>query len=266
MTALPVQAEEDKWIDGIKIRYGESTPTGTYTVYTKNAKHSFVSSSGPKYENFEGNFSNLETTPSKQKFPVVLTFKETLTGTFGFRGFYMDWSSNEEENMPSQDAEGRSLINEMDNATNDTINWIPRSASVQSKTFTIGYGLGVFIPTSFGRFLKTGLGLGLGYLQYNAQLYDCNGGYQVTISQKKGECLNKEETDSSEWKGFTLSGSFTLNFYEIVTENYVLAIYNLEGSAPFTAGFQGKTKKGGRPVEYVPSLANLDYISFTWRF
>ena len=75
-----VHAEEGKWIDGIKFRYGTLSNTTTF-------KLPWVEGSSTIIE-VNDKFSHLDTTPM---FPIAITLPETLMTSWSFRGALFEY-------------------------------------------------------------------------------------------------------------------------------------------------------------------------------
>ena len=78
LTALPIQAEEGKWIDGIKFRLGAGVQEiRFYTTPRRGASEMSGSSEGIIKQDYD-----LEGQKKKNLFPVAIVFPETLMSSF----------------------------------------------------------------------------------------------------------------------------------------------------------------------------------------
>jgi len=81
MVLVPtVYAEDDKWIDGIKFRYGR-------IYYGQALLIDFPSDNDKAIAASDQQINEANTT----KFPIVITFPETLMTSWSFRGFYSEF-------------------------------------------------------------------------------------------------------------------------------------------------------------------------------
>jgi len=202
LTALPVQAEEDKWIDGIKFRYG-----------TLNNDAAFKFEIGSEYYQkiFEVNryFGHLAATPM---FPIAITLPETLMNSWSFRGAFLEYQpltvakdlvpkggwgeydvTVETTYLRQSSALRIALYREFFNASDKAFadansNWA-LSADMTSSRIFLGYYWGVFLPYRpllcespcpwRARFFKFGVGLGVYYVDLSYKLNLCSQ-YKVT--------------------------------------------------------------------------------------
>ena len=77
-----VHAEEDKWIDGIKIRYGTLTNATTFSLK--------VSDEEGKQDFIEKN-SDLSHLQDDNMFPIGIALPETLMNSWSFRGAVFEY-------------------------------------------------------------------------------------------------------------------------------------------------------------------------------
>ena len=79
LTALPLQAEEGKWIDGIKFRLGAGAQEIRFRT-TPNADD--TDAMGGSSEGIIKQYYDLEGQQKKNLFPVAIVFPETLMSSF----------------------------------------------------------------------------------------------------------------------------------------------------------------------------------------
>ena len=287
LTALPVQAEEDKWIDGIKIRVS----------YLKNMTLIYLPWEGTKSNIIQrrDDFSHLEDITI---FPIAITLPEKLMNSWSFRGGFIEWHYSNEQDLPPYPDDDKqiiqsdttnwrqnsslrtSLYNNFFNASDKTFadansNWA-LSADVTSSRVFLGYYWGVFIPAfEYHRFAKMGLGLGAFYGDLSYKLNLCSQ-YKITPNNTPGldagsrrghggACVGKTEIDSSSYKGFglTVNGSFTI--WERVTKDSVWKIMTGAGATllnDLELKFKNHSKNLGSKIE----IGSLEFISYTYRF
>ena len=80
LTALPVQAEEGKWIDGIRFRYGNLSNFTTFRLPWVGEKDTIIE--------VNQDFSHLAPTPM---LPIAITLSETLMNSWSFRGAFFEY-------------------------------------------------------------------------------------------------------------------------------------------------------------------------------
>ena len=86
LTALPIQAEEDKWIDGIKFRLGTGAQEIRFYTTPTDADETGGYSEGIIKQDYD-----LEGQKKKNLFPVAIVFPETLMSSFSFRGAFFEY-------------------------------------------------------------------------------------------------------------------------------------------------------------------------------
>ena len=80
LTALPIQAEEDKWIDGIKFRNGILNNEAAFKFEDSASIYTIIA--------VNSNFSHLDAPPL---FPIAITLPETLMNSWSFRGAVFEY-------------------------------------------------------------------------------------------------------------------------------------------------------------------------------
>ena len=214
-----VYAEDDKWIDGIRFRYGQEWYE-TYISIPLAGKDTDII----KTENTISKF-----TPISQ-FPIAITLPKILMNSWSFRGAFLEYQNRTElkdlvpqasDNVIHSDTtnwrqkpdERTYIYNNLFTASDKTFadansNWA-LSADTVSSRFIFGYNWGVFIPVGeYNRFFKFGLGPAIYYLNFSMKLNLCSE-YKITPDTSKGrtsgatviaaegECVGKREIDSA---------------------------------------------------------------------
>ena len=284
LTALPIHAEEDKWIDGIKFRYGELNNDVAFKFGGFEPGFTIIE--------VNNTFSHLAATPM---FPIAITLPETLMNSWSFRGAFLEYQpltvakdlvpygttvTPDTTYLRQLSSLRTSLYNNFFSASDKSFadansNWA-LSADVTSSRVFLGYYWGVFIPAfEYHRFAKMGLGLGAFYGSLSYKLNLCSQ-YKITPNNTPGldagsrrghggACVGKTEIDSSSYKGFglTVNGSFTI--WERVTKDSVWKIMTGAGGTllnDLELKFKNHSKNLGSKIE----IGSLEFISYTYRF
>jgi len=304
LTALPIHAEEDKWIDGIKFRYG-----------TLNNDVAFkFGGFEPGFTIIEVNntFSHLAATPM---FPIAITLPETLMNSWSFRGAFLEYQplTVAKDLVPFGGFEGndvtvettylrqssmmrtalyRDFFNASDKAFADAnSNWA-LSADMTSSRIFLGYYWGVFLPYRpflcespcpwRAKFFKFGMGLGVYYVDLSYKLNLCSQ-YKVTpsvlddgevaLDGHGGECVGKTEIDSASntWGGVAWVSTGAL--YETVSKDTIIKIFVLEfanefywpADTPPSIGVL-KLKNHSKNLEVSLEIESFELLSYTYRF
>ena len=296
LTAMPIQAEEDKWIDGIKIR----------VIYLQNltliylpweGKPSFLQL-GTKSNIIQrrDDFSHLE---DITKFPIAITLPEKLMNSWSFRGGFIEWHYSNEQDLPPYPDDDKqiiqsdttnwrqnsslrtSLYNNFFNASDKTFadansNWA-LSADVTSSRVFLGYYWGVFIPAfEYHRFMKIGIGIGVFYADLSYQLNLCSQ-YKVTPALKDsggveltghgGKCVGKTETDSASSQGFGVALLNHFTIWERVTKDSIWKIGSGEFGENLTDTADAlKLKNHDKNLSVKIASSSIELISYTYRF
>ena len=273
-----VYAEDDKWIDGIKIRAGFNASVTRFRMP------------------WEGDREIIETRGSSQIrspiFPISISLPETLMNSWSFRGGvfeyqaptkmkdlypYVDQEPSVNTTILRQKSSSRTSLynnffNDSDKAFADAnTNWA-LSADVTSSRLALGYHWGVFFPAFENqRFLKFGAGLGVFFTNISYKLNLCSQ-YKVSFTKKEpsdygGECVGKKEIDSTSANFFGYSWNWTITLWERVTKDSIWKI--ISGVAANTAGNNAdklKLKNHDRNLNVWMSAEHIEYISYTYRF
>ena len=298
MTALPVQAEEGKWIDGIRFRYVTNSPEdcrfkspvscsknpiGIYMPWKIEDRISPYFSDAPKNAAAIA-VKNIQ----KPLFPFALELPETLMTSWSFRGGQFDFEFPTEHDLRIEVNEeaydGRlkssyktSLYNDFFNASDKSFadansNWAI-SADVTSSRVFLGYNWGFFIPIGdYHRFFKFGAGLGVYYIDLSLKLNLCS---QLILTGTEGgglqtECVGKTEIDSYSGKELGIASTAGATFWERRTKDSIWRLFsNSEGVALGSndKGFiRAKLKNHSKNLALWMSSMTVEIITYTYRF
>ena len=283
-----VHAEEGKWIDGIKFRYGPLSNTTTFElpwVEDGNEGKSIIK------ENIY--FSHLE---DPILFPIAIGLPETLMASWSFRGALFEYQplTVAKDLVPSGTSVTAdttylrqlsslrtSLYNNFFSASDKSFadansNWA-LSADVASSRVFLGYYWGVFIPAfEYHRFAKIGFGLGAFYAELSYTLNLCSQ-YKVTPALKDsggveltghgGECVGKTEIDSASSKGVGVAGINHFTIWERVTKDSIWKFFSIEYGLSLTDTADAlKLKNHDKNLSVSIGSSSVEYISYTYRF
>ena len=273
-----VYAEDDKWIDGIRFRYGQEWYE-TYISIPLAGKDTDII----KTENTISKF-----TPISQ-FPIAIALPEILMNSWSFRGAYLEYQNRTElkdlapqasDNVIKSDTtnwrqksdERTYIYNNLFTASDKTFadansNWA-LSADTVSSRFLFGYNWGVFIPVGeYNRFFKFGLGPAIYYLNFSLKLNLCSE-YKITPSPGKSdghssECVGKREIDSASIDKVILATSVVVSLWERFTKDSVWRILSWSSG---DANFNVKLKNNSMDLVIKSRTAITEFISYTYRF
>ena len=273
-----VYAEDDKWIDGIRVRYGEEWYE-TYISMPLAGKDTDII----KTENTISKF-----TPISQ-FPITIALPEKLMNSWSFRGAFLEYQNRTElkdlapqasDNVIHSDTtnwrqkpdERTYIYNNLFTASDKTFadansNWA-LSADTVSSRFLFGYNWGVFIPVGENnRFLKFGLGPAIYSLNFSMKLNLCSE-YKITPSPGKSdghssECVGKREIDSASIDKVILATSVVVSLWERFTKDSVWRILSWSSG---DANFNVKLKNNSMDLVIKSRTAITEIISYTYRF
>ena len=235
-----VYAEDDKWIDGIRFRYGQEWYE-TYISIPLAGKDTDII----KTENTISKFAPIS------QFPIAIALPEKLMNSWSFRGAFLEYQNRTElqdlapqasDNVIHSDTtnwrqkpdERTYIYNNLFTASDKTFadansNWA-LSADTVSSRFLFGYNWGVFIPVGENnRFLKFGLGPAIYSLNFSMKLNLCSE-YKITPSPVKksdghsSECVGKREIDSSSIDKVAFTTSVVVTLWERFTKDSVWRI------------------------------------------
>ena len=273
-------AEDDKWIDGIKIRGGRLR-NNTGISLSKETNHQIP----PAIIDQTDQFSHLDAPPI---FPIAIVLPETLMTSWSFRGAVFEFqtetevkdlspspddnSINSETTHWRQKSSMRTLLyNDFFNASDKSFadsnpKWA-LSADVNSSRYFFGYIWGVFIPVGKNhRFLKTGFGPAVYYTDMSLKLNLCSE-YKITDTEKGrtnlgGECVGKTEIDSASISKWGTAFNFDATLWEIFTKDSIWKILSWSN-----AEFLDDLKlKNHNDLKYIMSSGTEILISYTYRF
>ena len=273
-----VYAEDDKWIDGIRFRYGQEWYE-TYISIPLAGKDTDII----KTENTISKF-----TPISQ-FPIAITLPEILMNSWSFRGAFLEYQNRTElkdlapqasDNVIHSDTtnwrqkpdERTYIYNNLFTASDKTFadansNWA-LSADTVSSRYLFGYNWGIFIPVGeYNRFLKFGLGPAIYYLKFSMKLNLCSE-YKITPSPGKSdghssECVGKREIDSASIDKVILATSVVVSLWERFTKDSVWRILSWSSG---DANFNVKLKNNSMDLVIKSRTAITEFISYTYRF
>ena len=273
-----VYAEDDKWIDGIRFRYGQEWYE-TYISIPLAGKDTDII----KTENTISKF-----TPISQ-FPIAITLPEILMNSWSFRGAFLEYQNRTElkdlapqasDNVIHSDTtnwrqkpdERTYIYNNLFTASDKTFadansNWA-LSADTVSSRFLFGYNWGVFIPVGENnRFLKFGLGPAIYYLNFSMKLNLCSE-YKITPSPGKSdghssECVGKREIDSASIDKVILATSVVVSLWERFTKD---SVWRILSQSAGDADFNVKLKNNSIDLGIKFRTAITEIISYTYRF
>ena len=273
-----VYAEDDKWIDGIRFRYGQEWYE-TYISIPLAGKDTDII----KTENTISKF-----TPISQ-FPIAITLPEILMNSWSFRGAFLEYQNRTElkdlapqasdnvihsdtTNWRQKSDERTYIYNNLFTASDKTFadansNWA-LSADTVSSRFLFGYNWGVFIPVGENnRFLKFGLGPAIYSLNFSMKLNLCSE-YKITPSPGKSdghssECVGKREIDSSSIDKVAFTTSVVVTLWERFTKDSVWRILSWSSG---DANFNVKLKNNSMDLVIKSRTAITEIISYTYRF
>jgi hypothetical protein len=190
-----VHAEEGKWIDGIKFRYGTLRNTIDFSLKEGGGHH--VINKNPFLDHLQDDEIS----------PISITLPENLMNSWSFRGALFEYQDTIETNdlvpVPGEiDAEWHlekdttylvqsyhsrtflkeSFFNSDDlSFVNANPNWA-LSADTVSKQIFLGYYWGVFIPAwDYQRLMKLGWGIGVFYAELSYTLNLCSE-YKISLN------------------------------------------------------------------------------------
>ena len=301
MPTSVIQAQ-DKTVDGIKFRYSTVLSQDEFEI--------------DDYEiaKYDTNINMTYTGPfaGKQKFPIAIVFPESLMASWLFRQAYFDLSIGDEINnippLPDQ-----SISSQLDAAFNNsrtTIhlrqksgirdylkgNFLPKyfSASqistlpenwaithdIKRSALALGYMWGFFIPLGeMHRFLKVGLGFGLGLMDNNIKIKFCDS-YDVAVKTEKdsqdeeklaksheGKCNNPNNLESVAYKEAVISAGVTFTLWERISKDSIWTFMSIDIAQINSLYKDDKLKTlDGKYGRFTTGLGGQDIITYTYRF
>ena len=292
LTALPIQAEEDKWIDGIRFRPVNDSKLDmvVYMPWKIEDRNPLYFSNPPKTGAISSNM--ISTTAGHEKttlFPFALELPETLMTSWSFRGGQFDFEFPTEQDLRIDgfvdSYDGRlkssyktSLYNDFFNASDKAFadansDWEMIITDVTSSRIFLGYTLGFFIPIGdYHRFLKFGAGLGVYYIDLSLKLNLCS---QYTVysyypDKPEGECVGKTEIDSYSGKKLGVASTAHTTIWEIKTKDSIWRLFKVSEGVALGSNDKGyisvKLKNHSKSLALWMSSLTVEIFSYTYRF
>tara|TARA_B100000749_G_scaffold263074_1_gene236449 strand:+ start:61 stop:957 length:897 start_codon:yes stop_codon:yes gene_type:complete len=283
LTALPIQAEEDKWIDGIRFRPVNDSKLDmvVYMPWKIEDRISPYFSSPPKTGAISSN--RISTTYGHEKttlFPFALELPETLMTSWSYRGGQFDFEFPTEHDLRIEVNEeaydGRlkssyktSLYNDFFNASDKAFadansDWEMIITDVTSSRIFLGYTWGFFIPIGENhRWFKLGAGLGVYYIELSLKLNLCS---QLRYQR---ECVGKKEIDSYSGNKFGVSSLYNITIWERRTKDSIWRFLQGSGGVALGSNDKGYIRvklKNHRSLALWMKSSMEEFISYTYRF
>ena len=301
LTALPIQAEEDKWIDGIRFRPVNDSKLDmvVYMPWKIEDRNPLYFSNPPKTGAISSNM--ISTTYGFEKitlFPFALELPETLMTSWLFRGglFEFEFPSEVKDLDPGYGHQSRtnpvnsdgieyrrqtssdrtSLYNEFFNTSDKAFadansDWA-LSADVNSSRIFLGYIWGFFIPIGENhRFFKFGAGLGVYYIDLSFKLNLCS---QLIKTGTEGgrlqtECVGKTEIDSYSGKKLGIASTSSMTLWERRTKDSIWRFGSSTGGLALGSNDKGYIRvklKNHRSLALWMNSLTEEFVSYTYRF
>ena len=277
-----VYADDDDWIDGIRIRYGVSAiiPRIKFVSPGKNRGKSILKS----HDNIAShNISAGSGSPpyDKPMFPIAIELAETLMGKFSFRGGYFDFSQLDIKYLaPSSELElGNNRITHPEKYreslksnffneeelefTNSNPNWA-MSGDVKSDAIYFAYFWGLFYPLSENhRIFKFGLGFNISkIINAKFKIYLCS----EYILRPDNNCIGEKTISSKNYNGFDsiLSAAMFFNAWEKITKDSIWRILTVNMLLDEERFIEVRDNKDR--FTYEQGNGSIEAISYTFRF
>ena len=279
MVLVPtVYAEDDKWIDGIKFRYGGLT-------FSPDLSHPSMGSSEVD------NRIIVNSSLPNSLIPVALVLPETSMNSFSFRGGIFEISNESYDDLAPygfessthlrQSPESRdwlvsSFFNDDDKSYISGKDLWALSADAEMKSLFFGYYWGLFIPIGKNhRFLKTGFGISTSYSELNLKLNLCSE-YRIierTIPDDggqnyiEGKCEGKYEIDSIRKIGWINDLVLHINLWERVTEDSIFSFYKWTfNQSSFRSNLSFSKHAKQESLTFSPRFYWMEVFTYTYRF
>ena len=291
LTALPIQAEEDKWIDGIRFRPVNDSKLDmvVYMPWKIEDRISPYFSNPPKTGAISSNM--ISTTAGHEKttlFPFALELPETLMTSWSYRGGQFDFEFPTEHDLRIEVNEeaydGRlkssyktSLYNDFFNASDKAFadansDWEMIITDVTSSRIFLGYTWGFFIPIGENhRWFKLGAGLGVYYIELSLKLNLCSQlrYHQVSYLETQRECVGKKEIDSYSGNKFGVASLYNITLWERRTKDSIWRF--MQGNFAVALGSNDKgyirvKLKNHRSLALYMRSYTEEFVSYTYRF
>jgi len=291
LTALPIQAEEDKWIDGIRFRPVNDSKLDmvVYMPWKIEDRISPYFSSPPKTGAISSNV--VSSTYGYEKttlFPFALELPETLMTSWSFRGGQFDFEFPTEQDLRIDgfvdSYDGRlkssyktSLYNDFFNASDKAFadansDWEMIITDVTSSRIFLGYTWGFFIPIGENhRWFKLGAGLGVYYIELSLKLNLCSQlrYHQVSYLETQRECVGKKEIDSYSGNKFGVSSLYNITIWERRTKDSIWRFLQGSGGVALGSNDKGYIRvklKNHRSLALWMKSSMEEFVSYTYRF
>ena len=300
LSASDIQAKE-KTIDGIKIRWGVTWNQDQFDL----GEHNITSSHAKINQETSGGFVG------SPKFPIAVIFPETLMSSWLFRQAYFDFTDTPQTKdiPPVPDVEMYQLLDLALKSNSDLIyltqksytrhylkenfltkylsssqistlptNWAI-SNNIKRRAAAFGYMWGFFVPIGeMHRFLKFGIGLGIGILENNININLCDS-YTLSIKYKmvdeekqladtlEGKCNNSYNLESVSYTDTVLSIGTNITLWERVSKDSIWSIFAMD-LATITSLYRDDKLKtvDGKYANFNTTITATDILSYTYRF
>ena len=291
LTALPIQAEEDKWIDGIRFRPVNDSKLDmvVYMPWKIEDRISPYFSSPPKTGAISSNM--ISTTAGHEKttlFPFALELPETLMTSWSYRGGQFDFEFPTEQDLRIDgfvdSYDGRlkssyktSLYNDFFNASDKAFadansDWEMIITDVTSSRIFLGYTWGFFIPIGENhRWFKLGAGLGVYYIELSLKLNLCSQlrYHQVSYLETQRECVGKKEIDSYSGKKLGVASLYNITLWERRTKDSIWRFLQTSVGVALGSNDKGYIRvklKNHRSLALWMKSSMEEFVSYTYRF
>lgn len=138
---------------------------------------------------------------------------------------------------------------------------------------------GFFVPIGeMHRFLKFGIGLGIGILENNININLCDS-YTLSIKYKivdaekqladthEGKCNNSYNLESVSYTDTLLSIGTTLTLWERVSKDSIGSIFSMDIATMVSIYRDDKLKTvDGKNANFITGITATDILSYTYRF
>ena len=293
---------QDKTIDGIRLRYSTVLSQDQFLIedYEITKYNTKINTE------YSGYFAGT------QKFPIAIIFPESLMSSWLFRQAYFDFSIGDEINdiPPLPDQSISSQLNSALTDSRTTVylrqksgtrdylkeNFLPKYFSssqlstlpenwaithdIKRSALALGYMWGFFIPLGeMHRFLKVGLGFGLGLMDNNIKIKFCDS-YDVAVKTEKdsqdkeklaksheGKCNNPNNLESVAYKEIIGSTGVHVTFWERISKDSIWTFFSFD-IAQITSFYKDDKLKtlDGRYARFSTGLTGTDILTYTYRF
>ena len=300
LSASDIQAKE-KTIDGIKIRWGVTWNQDQFDL----GEHNITSSHAKINQETSGGFVG------SPKFPIAVIFPETLMSSWLFRQAYFDFTDTPQTKdiPPVPDVEMYQLLDLALKSNSDLIYLTQKSAirdylkenfltkylsssqistlptnwaisnNIKRRVAAFGYMWGFFVPIGeMHRFLKFGIGLGIGILDNKININLCDS-YTLSIKYKmvdeekqledtlEGKCNNSYNLESVSYTDTVLSIGTHITLWERVSKDSIWSIFAMDFATIISLYRDDKLKTvDGKYANFNTTITATDILSYTYRF